>query len=296
MNLKSLATEQGLFTLLATDQLVAIADRTGLTLSRPMPSENHNQIQRQATQFPQAVAELLQVYSQAVSGVGVVPEISFDQVGKLFESIGVYFPLERRLFDTDPLSVPILSQNWGVEAIRNNYSVAKLELFFNPTEREAAAKKQLVAEVYDYCQHQGIDLILEVLVYMEGSEHEYQQQFPELQLGAVQELRTLCSLMALEYPLNALGAVTITAELDVPWVVSLRNTPYPVAKEQLRTALESGARGFLALEQFLPEKPEAGSPTFDQAQFSQFVRTIGRDRVVELSRIVAESQTQESAR
>lgn len=279
MNLGAISTQQKMFTLLGSDQVVAIADRLGL----PLPSQN------QDTVLPQAISEILQSYAADFSGVVVAPEVSYHLVKTIFQKSGILFPLERRQFDADPLSVPILAQTWGVEAVRNSYGVAKLELFFNPEEKEAASKKQLVAELYDYCQHEDISFLLEVLVYMEGSEAEYQERFPELQLGAVQELRNLCSVMALEYPLNALGAVTVTAELDIPWILTMRDTPYALAKEQLRTVLESGARGFLAMEQFLPELPEAGTPVFQQQEFLQFIQTIGRDRVLELTRIVEEA-------
>jgi tagatose-1,6-bisphosphate aldolase len=92
--------------------------------------------------------------------------------------------------------------------------------------------------------------------------------------------------MALEYPLDALGAVTVTAELDVPWILSARNTQYDDFKESLRTALESGAKGFVATEQFLPPQH---SGNFDQDECLKFIQTIGKDRVIEVTRIVEES-------
>ncbi len=279
MKLASIQTSGEMFTLLAADQIVGIADRLGValpgqSLQSPLQSVYH---------------QIVTTFAPEISGVVLAPELGNTTIPQIFEQSGIILPLERRTFDADPLSVPILAQNWGVEAIRNNYAVAKLELFFNPEEKEAASKKQLVAEVYDYCQHEGIDLLLEVLVYMEGTEAAYHERFPELQLGAVQELRNLCSVLALEYPLNALGAVTVTAELDIPWILSMRDTPYDLAKEQLRTALESGACGFLAMEQFLPEKPETGLPEFDPQHVRQFIETTGRDRLIEVSRIVAEA-------
>ena len=279
MKLRSIASEKSMFSLLAADQVVPILDRVGLQLIESS----------EVNQFASVMGRIIGQYQRTVSGVIVAPEVSFNSVEHFFTQAGVVFPLERRNFEADPLSVPILSQNWGVEATSNNYGVAKLELFYNPEEKEVASKKQLVAEIYDYCRHEEIDLLLEVLIYMEGTDLVYSQRFPELQLQAVQELRSLCSLMALEYPLSALGAVTVTAELDVPWILTMRDTPYELAKEQLRTVLESGARGFMAMEQFLPEKPLSGSAQFDEQKLHNFIETTGRDRVVELSRIVEES-------
>lgn len=279
MKLDTIASQQQMFAILGADQVVAAADRMGLAL----PSQNETSV------FPKVFDEMIQAYTDSFSGVLLAPEISYQSMERVIRDTGVIFPLERRQFDADPLSVPILSQTWGVEAISNNYGVAKLELFFNSEEKEAASKKQLVSEVYDFCRHEGIDLLLEVLVYMEGTDLDYAERFSELQLNALQELRSVCSMMALEYPLNALGSVTITAELDIPWILTMRDTPYELAKEQLRTVLESGARGFMGMEQFLPEKPQTGLPEFDQAVFTQFLQTTGRDRVVELNRIVEEA-------
>lgn len=280
MNLSAISHSNIQFSLLGLDQIVAIADHFGLSLQRT----------EDAVFLDTLLKKMTVAYSQKMSGVILAPEFGYDALYSKTEATGVIFPLERRLYDADPLSVPILNSQWGVEAIRNNYGVAKLELFYNPEEKEAATKKQMVAEMYDYCQQEKIDFILELVIFIEGTEQEYKQRFPELQLTAIQELRTLCSCIALEYPLDALGAVTVTAELDIPWILTGRETAYDVFKEQLRTALESGAQGFMAMEQFLPEKPATGSTTFDQEKALQFITTTGRDRVLELSRIVSENK------
>lgn len=279
MQLSGISDPNGTFIVLSLDQIVGIADRFGLHIHNPQEQMHVQEL----------LGELMQQYSPSATGVLVSPELGHDALSNLTEGAGPLFPLERRVFDADPLSIPILASQWGVEAVRNNYGVAKLELFYNPEEKEASPKKQMVAELYDYCKHEGIDLVLELLLYIEGSDFEYKQKFPELQLAAIQELRTSCSLFALEYPLTALGAVTITAELDIPWILTARETPYDVFKEQLRTALESGARGFMGVEQFLPDLPKAGPVVFDEQAALNFIGTVGRDRMLELARITAEA-------
>jgi len=164
--------------------------------------------------------------------------------------------------------------------------VAKLELFYNPQEEEARSKKQMVVELYDYCQHEGIAFLLDLVLYLETSKDKYQAQFLELQLDAVQELRQYCDLMALEYPSDALSAVTLTAELDVPWILSGRGVPYETYKEQLRVALESGAVGYMVGSQLLPEKVTKDASTF--------LQTTVRDRAIELNRIATETLARSS--
>lgn len=279
MKLSSISTTTNMFSLIALDQVVSIADHLGLNLSNS----------QEIVALSEMMELLAKTYDPASTGMVVAPEFGFEIVSRLKDTNGVIFPLERRLFDADPLTIPILVAQWGVEAVRNNYGVAKLELFYHPDEKEASTKRQMVAELYDYCQHEKIDLMVELLIYIEGNDSEYAKLFPEVQLAAIQELRASCDLLALEYPLSALGAVTVTAELDIPWILTARDSAYEVFKEQLRTSLESGARGFVAMEQFLPPLPKSGKAQFNEAIMQQFITTTGRDRALELSRIVAES-------
>ncbi|MBP7768543.1 hypothetical protein KA082_01785 [Candidatus Woesebacteria bacterium] len=281
MTIPSLMTSNGVGSLLALDQVVSIADHLGLS----------THVAEEKAVLIQMIEQMATVYGMAgVSAAILSPELGYSALDSLPVETGVGFSLERRLYDADPLSMPILFSPWGVEAIRNNYGVAKLELFYNPEEKEAHNKKQMVAELYDYCKHEGIDFLLELVLYIEGSPKDYEARFLELQLAAIQELRASCSLLALEYPLSPLGAVTVTAQLDIPWILTARDTPYDVFKENLRSSLESGAKGYYGIEQFLPPKPTSGAAQFDKEKMLQFITTTGRDRALELSRIVSEME------
>lgn len=279
MRLSSISSSSGMISLFGFDQLLPLAKNTGLTVSDP----------HDAFYLESIVLSLMTAYSPQLSGVVLSPEIGYQAILNKAEGTGVVFCLERRLIEPDPFTIPLLMQHWNVETIRHNYGLAKLELFYNPNEPEASTKKQMVAEIYDYCQYQGIDLVLELLIYIEGTENEYKATFQQLQLEAVREFRTLCSLIALEFPLDALGAVTVTAELDVPWILTGRDTLYDTFKENLRTALDSGAKGFLATEQFLPPFTPKGKFNWDEYQ--RFITTVGKDRVIELTRITNQSST-----
>lgn len=276
MNLAAISSESHMLSLLGFDQLLPMARALGLSVSDP----------RQTLQLEQVIFELMKQYSEYSSGVILSPEIGYRAITKKSENSGPLFCLERRLLDPDPLSIPLLMSNWNVEVVRQNYGVAKLELFYNPSEIEAPTKRQMVIELYDYCQHHRIDFLLELIVYIEATEKEYKNTFQQLQLEAIQDLRNYCSVMALEYPLDALGAVTVTAELDVPWILSARSTPYDEFKENLRMVLESGAKGCMGIEQFLPE---SHGGTFNPDDFIKFTQTIGKDRIIEVSRIVEEA-------
>lgn len=266
-----------MISLLGLDQLLVLAENAGISISDP----------KGTLQVEQMIIELMRQYSPLLSGVVLSPEIGFRSILQKSDLAGPIFCLERRLIEPDPLIVPLLMNNWNIETVRHNYGVAKLELFYNPTEVEAETKRLMVAELFDYCKHQAIDLILEVIVYIESTEKEYKNMFQYFQLEAVKDLRNFCSLIALEYPLDALGAVTITAELDIPWILTGRDTQYEDFKENLRTVLESGAKGFLGTSQFLP--PAAPKDSFNPEEFMRFIQTIGKDRAIELTRILGEA-------
>jgi tagatose-1,6-bisphosphate aldolase len=276
MRLSAISSESHMITILGLDQLLPMSRVLGLSVS-----DSHGTVK-----LEQVIFELTRQYSPYLTGVVFSPEIGYRAVTQKSENAGPLFCLERRLIDPDPLTIPLLMNSWNVEAVRQNYGLAKLELFYNPLEAEAETKRQMVIELNDYCKNQGIDFLLELIVYIEATEKEYKNTFQQLQLEAIQDLRTHCSVLALEYPLDALGAVTVTAELDVPWILSARSSRYDDFKENLRTALESGAKGFMATEQFLPEKR---TENFDQDECLKFLQTVGKDRVIEVTRIVEET-------
>lgn len=280
MKLSAIQTSEDGFSLLALDQLLPMARQLHLDVRQAQDIAHLNAV----------ISALMEGYSSSMSGVVLSPQLGYEALLKKADESGPIFCLERRFDEPDPLSLPLLQSQWGVESVRNNYSVAKLELFYHPQEAEARTKLIMLAELYDYCLHEGIDLLVELLVYIEGTEAEYGKTFPEIQLAAIRDVRKYCSMLALEYPLDALGAVTVTAELDVPWILTSRDTEYNAFKEQLRIVLEGGARGFLGLEQFLPvlEKDAA----FEMSVIEKCIAGTGRDRVLELQRIVAEGCAQ----
>ena len=87
--------------------------------------------------------------------------------------------------------------------------------------------------------------------------------------------------MVLEYPHSALACATLTAELDIPWLLIDRTPTYSEFKEQLRTAMESGASGVM-LDQIIWQG-------FEPSESSKFIENTARDRVIELARITQES-------
>ena len=295
MHLPAIQTSSAQFCLLQLDLAPRLAEALHLEWQDP-----------QHRALTARVAELLmEVLSPEVSGVVVSPQHTFSSILKKNHTTGLLLSLEQQLGGVDPLALPALIENWGVEHVSNNYGLAKLELLYHPAEQEAIRKKQLVAEVHHYYQLLNIAFLLELRLYAPQESEYTPEKMQEAQIMALEDMRDSCDLLALEYPSDTLSAVTITAELDIPWVVTGRTfhqqgepaalIGYAAYKEKLRIALESGARGYLlddilwkdSFEQ-LPQV-EGQDPEEWLHQVEQHIKTTIRDRVVELSRIVNES-------
>jgi tagatose-1,6-bisphosphate aldolase len=103
----------------------------------------------------------------------------------------------------------------------------------------------------------------------------------------------MTDILALQYPLDPLATATVTAELDIPWLLIGQDQAYEDYKSTLRLCLENGARGFLAGNSLWQEiqdfKQQDKSPDLEQIQ--QFVNTTVKDRMIELMRITNEKTT-----
>lgn len=280
MTIDALSTDTGMITLLEMDRVPMLAESLGLRLSDP----NQAQIVSELT------AEMVATLSKHVTGVVLSPEHSFVHREAVTSTCAPVLSLEKKTSDVDPLVPPTFIDGWGIENIANNYAVAKLELYYHPEEEQAALKKQIVAELYDYCKYEGIDFILELLVYHQANEKPSPAGLTDSQLTAVQEFRKSCDVMGLEYLGDSLAAVTITAELDIPWILTGREQDYQQTKQELRAALESGAQGFLLGDVFWPKVEHAQRDT-GEVSVSMLVSEVqkqARDHIIELTRIVEE--------
>ena len=222
-----------------------------------------------------------------VSGVILDPIDGFEAVAKKDNGCGLALSLVEASGPALPTELPTFFPNWGVEFVRHNYGLAYLKLQYHPNEPVGADKMGLVAEVYDHCLYEGIELILEISLFALNDQKNTLDEFQEAQLLAVQDFRDKCHAMVLEYPHSALACATLTAELDVPWLLADRTPNYSEFKEQVRVAIESGAVG-TSLGQVIWQGLEIGD-------YEKFITTTARDRVIEISRIVDELMAKESA-
>lgn len=277
MHISALKNKNGVFALLELDNSLKISSLLELDLKL---DDNKLLLTELNKQF-------LLSLSPNASGVVMDPAYTLPLIDKKANQAGLALRLEKIQEETDPLVVPSLIPNWGVELIRQNYGVAKLELYYHPKEEGALKKKQLVSELFDFCQYEHIDFLLKLVVYTQADEEFSNLSFQEAQLQSIEEFRSSCNLMALQHPFDALAVATVTSELDIPWIVSLTGADYQINKDNLRTCLENGAQGFMAGEilwQGLKEH-RTDDQALDLNALFAYIQTTVRDRFLELERI-----------
>ncbi len=278
MHLPALYSDSKMFSILELDSGHQLAANLGLDIN----------IQGGIDQLNIVLKSLIKHLVSQPSAVVVDPIFSFPLLMNDIEK-GLVLRLEANK-DIAHESLPQLAPRWGVDEIANNYAVAKLELWYHPAEEMALDKKKLTAELFEYCQHVGIDFLLKLNIYSQPDESKDPVVLQETQLQTVQELRDSCHLLSIQYPQNALAAATITAELDHPWVVSLENSDHEENKLQLRAALENGARGFMIGNGLWSEIASfrQEDESLDLSAIQHFIKTTARDRMIELVRITNE--------
>jgi tagatose-1,6-bisphosphate aldolase len=284
MTIASLRTVHGGIALLELDQAPALAEVLGLDLD--------------ILDNRQAVERLLQTLAKRLgpdySGLVLDPIYSFAALPYKVDNAGLVLRLNHPAAAVDPLGLPTLIPDWGIEAVKQNYGVAKLSLFYHPSEAKALEKKQLLAELYDYCQHEGVAFFLKLIIYLSPDEEPTPEQFQADQLAAVQELRGFCDLIGLQPAQDPLSAATLTAELDIPWVVTTDGLNYLLAKEAIRSALDNGAQGYVVGDSLWADIGLARRADMspDWSTIDQQISRDIRDRVLELSRILRETQVE----
>lgn len=280
MHLPAIQHPSGVFSLFEFDQAPKIADLLGIDLSQPA---NVDRLQ-------QLMTIMLEQLQSDLSGAVIDPIYSHHLLQHKSKQTGVLGRLTAVTAEVDPLVMPTLMPDWSVEDISQNYGLAKLCLYYHPQEEKALDKKQLVAELYDYCQYQHIDFALKLIIYTPASEEFSQESFQAAQLQAVQELRSTADLLILQYPLGPLAAATVTAELDIPWLLQSQNQEYDSFKHDLRICLENGAQGFCVSDSLWKDmgqlKLKDKSPDWEQIE--EFIKTDFRDRLIEINRIAHE--------
>ena len=275
MQLPRIQTKTGKYVLLDLSDSNELVDILGVSWAT----------EEQRSQLDTTLISIVAQLSPLVSGIILGPEIGFDALSAKSSSTGLLLSLEKQ---TDLLLVnemPRVFPQWGVTHIRNNYGILFTKLFYHPHGELVKEKQRLMAELKDACQYEGIANVLSLSLYPPADQPANQEAFQESQLIAAREFQSLADMLVLEYPHTALAAATITADLDIPWLVVDRTQDYMHLKTALRTALEAGAAGIVIGGGNLL----AGMNLAD-VDFDTFLTTEVRDRLLEINRIIEENR------
>jgi len=289
MQLPRIQTKTGKYLLLDLSDIHEIVDVFGITWET---DEQHHQLESLMSLI---VAQL----SPLVSGIVLGPEIGFSALDQKAAQAGLLLSLEKQ---TDLLLVnemPSIFPQWGVTHVRNNYGILFTKLFYHPRGELTLEKKRLMAELKDACRYEGIANVLSLSLYPPVGQPANQEAFQESQLVAAREFQILADMLLLEYPHTALAAATLTAGLDVPWLIVDRTQDYLHVKTALRTSLEAGSAGislggnnlFTGIQPFVLEKNRVTQESMQQ--FETHLKTEVRDRLLEINRILEEHQVDE---
>ena len=289
MQLPSIQTKTGKYLLLDLSDIHELVDVFGITW----------ETDEQRQQLEILISLIVVHLSPLVSGIMLGPEIGFSAIDQKSAQAGLLLSLEKQ---TDLLLVnemPSIFPQWGVTHVKNNYGILFTKLFYHPHGELAKEKKRLLAELKDACKYEGIANVLLLSLYPPEGQPANQEAFQESQLTSIREFQTVADLLLLEYPHTALAAATITAELDIPWVLVDRTQDYLHLKTALRTSLEAGAAGisvgggnlFSGIPPFELDKDSVTQESMQQ--FETHLKTEVRDRLLEINRILEEHQIDE---
>lgn len=271
MQLPRIQTKQGHYLLLDLSDIHELFEVIGVDWE---VDQNREKLESILTQIVTNLSPL-------VSGVIIGPEIGFSAVNAKADTAGLLLTIEKQ---SDLLLVnemPKFFPQWGVTHVRNNYGILFTKLFYHPQGELVQEKQRLMAELKDSCTYEGIANVLSLSLYPPAGLPANQEAFQESQLQSAREFQTLADMLVLEYPHTALAAATLTAGLDIPWLVVDRTHDYLHLKTALRTSLEAGAAGIVV----------GGGNLFAgmSSDLESYLKTEGRDRLLEINRILEEN-------
>jgi tagatose 1,6-diphosphate aldolase len=275
MNLSSIQTISGLFTIAPFDHRGSLAQSFGLDPQAPATGEVLTKLK----------VLFMEAFSPLCSGVLVDPVYGFPAIAKKAKNTGLILTLESSGYTDDKTIVPTLIPDWSVHHVSQNYAVAKLLVYYHPLEKNAQQKKKLIIELYQSCKYEDVAFLVEPVIYNPaGKEELTKTEFQEAQLTTAQDFQKYCDVLKLQYPGDALACATLTASLDIPWIILSRGMDFPQFKEALRISMENGAKGFAAGRTIWQEigamKTADNQP--DLAAIQQFLQTTGKQRLQEL--------------
>lgn len=255
--LAATSTPGGIFTILAVDH----RDSLRVVLDPENPAAIP------AAEMTEVKLGLLHALGSEATAVMLEPEYSAAQAiaaRALPGGVGFIAAIEAQGYLGDPTArQTLLLEGWGVEkAKRLGASGIKLLVLYRPDAGPVTeAQDQMISAVVTDCARYDIPLFLEPVAYSVDPEiptnsPEFAAQRRGVVIETVRRLGELGpDVLKVQFPIDSrydadrAAWIDACAELDaaspVPWALLSGGDPYELYRDQVRTACDSGASGFM---------------------------------------------------
>ena len=244
MSLDRVATDNGLFTVLAIDHVGSFAQTVNPDHPESMTADDINAAK-------QPIIEALGPISRAVL-IDPGCLVAMESAGRgRPEGLGLILGIEDGDY-ADVRTAPRLLPGWNAErAAEMGADAAKISVYYDP-DGDMSAAEQFVTDVVGQCRAVGLPLFCEPLAL-----YEHPEDRERAVLEGVRRLGPAgAEVLKLQFPVMP-GAVRdapedwaeACAEVDrlspVPWVILSEGSDFGLFRDQVRVACAAGASGFL---------------------------------------------------
>ena len=280
--LKSTATDDGKFTIVAFDQRLAYQEM--------LPA---------GTSYDKAVqikCEITNAIAPPASAMLLDPDYGIKPAMEMNGGTGLLMTLESiGWLGTDTAREVFVNDKWPLGKIKRfGAAGAKLLAFYHPNSGELAAKTEArVREICDECHKYDIPIFVEPMSFsldasVDKSSAEFAKARPEIVIETARRFSQLgCDVLKLEFPMDAKfntdqsawadACHAISDSVDVPWVLLSAGVDYDTFNPQVKIACEQGASGFLAGRAIWKE-----IAPLDDAPRQEYIATTVTDRINQL--------------
>jgi tagatose 1,6-diphosphate aldolase len=199
--------------------------------------------------------DLVDTVGREASAVLLDPDVSLPAVvdeGALARDVGLLVRIEADGFDVaDGLRRSRLIEGLGAAGARALGATAAKVMVFLRADREDldGYTAQLVRAALADCRQAGLLCVIELMTYrLDGEAPEaFAARKPDLvREGAVLLQECGSRVLKLEYPGGTAECARVTDALNVPWAVLSAGVDHAAFCDQLRSAMDGGANGFIA--------------------------------------------------
>ena len=233
-------------------------------------------------------ADLVETVGRDAGAILLDPDVSWPDVGaRVAPGVDVLVRIEADDVEVeDGLRRTQMVPELGAEGARAlGADAAKLMVFLRADREDATGyPAALVRDALADCRRVGLECVVELMTYRlddESPEAFAARREHLIAEGAVLLAECGAEVLKLEYPGSPEACRRVTDALDVPWAVLSAGVDHDTFCDQLRSAVDGGAAGFIAGRSLWKEA--VGLPPTERRAF---LNDTGRRRLEEMLSII----------